>query len=99
MCGRKLAEAAVPPTYEPTNTTDVEAVIPGLTGLPSEPMKETSIARWLSCASSPPTTYRRGQASWNSTFGRGTEPFVETTTQGPALGTQTMSPSHSRVAS
>jgi hypothetical protein len=44
-CGRKLAERALPPTYEATKTTERDVVMPGLTGLPSVPRKVTSIAR------------------------------------------------------
>jgi hypothetical protein len=53
--GLKLGAPADPPTYEATNTTDRDVEIPGFTGLPSIPTKLTSIARWLSRASSPPT--------------------------------------------
>ena len=95
MNGRKVAAAAARPAYVPRKTTEREVVIPGFTGLPREPMNPTSIARTLSRASRPPTTCARGHVSWNSTRCRGIEVDAGTTTQGPATGTHTMSPSHS----
>src|SRR5690349_2587109 len=72
--------------------------MPGFTGLPRDPRKETSTPLELSSASSPPTTYRLGHVIRYSTCGRGAPPPIGTTTHGPAFGTQTMRPSHSRVA-
>jgi hypothetical protein len=63
MNGLKLGARADAPTYVATKTADREVVIPGWTGLPSVPMKLTSIARPLSRASSPPTTCPRGHVS------------------------------------
>ena len=56
MNGRKVGAAAERPAYVPRKIADRDVVIPGLTGLPSVPMKPTSIARTLSWASRPPTT-------------------------------------------
>ena len=53
--GRQLFEF-LRPTNDPKKTADRDVVTPGLTGLPSIPRNPTSIARWLSSASSPPTT-------------------------------------------
>jgi hypothetical protein len=95
MNGLKVAALAERPTYVPRKTADRDVVIPGFTGLPVVPMKATSIARTLRRASVPPTMYPRGQVSWYSTRSRGTPVDAGTTTQGPATGMQTMSPSHS----
>ena len=68
MCGRTLtARTPAGPTYVAVKTALRDVVIPGLTGLPSVPAKETSTAGVLSSASSPPTMYPRGQSSWYST--------------------------------
>ena len=55
-CGLKVSVFLALPTYVATKTTVREVVIPGATGLPVLPMKETSIARLVSSASMPPTT-------------------------------------------
>jgi hypothetical protein len=60
MWGRKVGRRAAGPAYEATKTADRDVEIPGLTGLPIRPRKVTSIARWLSSASKPPTTYPFG---------------------------------------
>src|SRR5262245_47675334 len=68
MCGRKLAaERVSSPTYVPVKTAELVVVIPGLTGLPSVPVKERSIAVEVNSASRPPTMYPRGHLSWYST--------------------------------
>ena len=95
MNGLKVGAPADRPTYVPRKTAERDVVMPGFTGLPSVPMKPTSIARTLSRASRPPTMCPRGQVSWNSTRSRGAPVDAGTTTHGPATGTQTMSPSHS----
>ena len=43
------------PVYVPVKTTSSVVVTPGLTGLPSRPLKLMSIARFVSRASTPPT--------------------------------------------
>ena len=55
MCGRKLVGRLEPPVEDATKTAARDVETPGLTGLPSLPMKATSIARLLSSLSSPPT--------------------------------------------
>ena len=68
MNGLNVAARRDLPTYDATNTTEREVVIPGFTGLPSCPEeRDVDRRRTLSSASSPPTTWPRGHVSWNST--------------------------------
>src|SRR4051794_10502209 len=56
MCGRKLAAGTRPRTRRPRKTASRDVVMPGLTGLPSVPMKPMSMPRVESSASRPATT-------------------------------------------
>jgi hypothetical protein len=56
MNGLNVGARSERPTYVAMNTAERVVVIPGLTGLPSFPKKDTSMGRTLSRASRPATT-------------------------------------------
>src|SRR5438067_2495472 len=84
--GRNVGGNPPIPTYLATNTMVRDVVRPGATGLPEAPRNQTSIARSVSSASTPPTTNPFGHLSWYCTSGRCSERETGTTTHGPATG-------------
>ena len=99
MKGRYAVGRDAPPVYVPVKTTSSVVVTPGLTGLPSRPLKLISIARWVSRASTPPTMLPSGHFMRHDLWGnRASASPRGTATHGPATGMQTWRPRHSSAA-
>src|SRR5438046_1326458 len=90
MYGRNVEGRLCGPTYVPMKTAFACAVIPGPSGLPSEPRNDTSTHGSLTSASVPPTTLPLRHGSWYWTLGsRAPAPGAGTTTRRPAAGPRT----------
>ena len=99
MKGLNPAGRGAPPVYVPVKTTSSVVVTPGLTGLPSRPLKLISTARLVRRASTPPTMLPGGHFMRQERWGnRDPKSRRGTTTHGPATGMHTGRPRHSSAA-